>query len=144
MVGRRRPLHPAIDEASIEKLVHAFYGKIRLDPVLGPIFRDVIGADWDAHLGRMCDFWSSVAMMTGRYKGTPVPAHQRLADLAPEHFTHWLALWRRTAAECCPAETAEIYIDRAERIAKSLQFALFYRPEADAPMQCDRGAQHSR
>ena len=29
-----------IDEAMIDSLVRAFYGKVRLDPMLGPIFNE--------------------------------------------------------------------------------------------------------
>jgi hemoglobin len=115
--------------------VHAFYAKIRRHPVLGPIFLKVIGEDWGPHLVRMCDFWSSVTMMSGRYKGTPMAVHQRIAGLERGHFQLWLALWRETAQECCSPEVAAIFIDRAERIARSLQLALFYRPEDDAPVR---------
>ena len=55
-----------ITEAMIERLVHAFYTKVRADEVLGPVF-DARIRDWEPHLSRMCAFWSSVALMTGRY-----------------------------------------------------------------------------
>jgi hemoglobin len=38
-----------IDEAMIERLVRTFYGKIRKDPLLGPVFETRI-ADWEPHL----------------------------------------------------------------------------------------------
>ena len=47
-----------------------------------PIFEREI-RDWDAHLGKLCAFWSSVALMTGRYKGKPVPAHVKLVGVGP-------------------------------------------------------------
>ncbi len=53
----------ALSEAVLTDLVHRFYGKVRLDPVLGPIFADRIG-DWEPHLEKMVDFWSSVALMS--------------------------------------------------------------------------------
>jgi hemoglobin len=56
-----------IDEAMIHRLVHAFYAKVRLDPALGPIFNREIGDGWDHHLAKLCDFWSSVMLMTGRF-----------------------------------------------------------------------------
>ena len=55
-----------IDEAMIHRLVHGFYDRIRVDPELGPIFAREID-DWDPHLAKMCDFWSSVVLMTKRY-----------------------------------------------------------------------------
>jgi hemoglobin len=57
-----------IDAAMIERLVRAFYKSARRDPLIGPIFERHV-RDWDAHLARMCDFWSSVALMSGRYHG---------------------------------------------------------------------------
>ena len=125
--SRRRPLHPDITEDLIEVLVRSFYAKVRTDRILGPIFERVIGEDWEPHLTKMFAFWSSVTRMTGRYKGKPMVAHLRLKQVRPEHFEHWLALFRETAREVCPAEVAELFIDRAERIAESLQLGMFYR-----------------
>jgi hemoglobin len=49
-----------IDEAMIDRLVRTFYGRARLDALIGAIFEDRVH-DWEAHFGRMCAFWSSVA-----------------------------------------------------------------------------------
>ncbi|SMF76057.1 hemoglobin [Tistlia consotensis] len=124
----RLPVHPAVTEALIERLVRRFYGKVRRDPALGPIFAAAIGEEWEPHLAKMFAFWSSVMRMTGRYKGKPVPAHLRLKSIAPEHFEAWLGLFRETAAELCEPEVAGLFVERAERIAESLQLALFYKP----------------
>ncbi|MGM0584342.1 MAG: group III truncated hemoglobin [Pseudomonadota bacterium] len=110
-----------LDEETLGRLVHAFYGKVRADPELGEIFAVRI-TDWAAHLERMTDFWSSVALMTGRYHGTPVPAHEGL-PVVWGHFERWLALFRETARETCPPVGAEHVIERAERIARSLHMA---------------------
>lgn len=45
-----------VDAAYIDHLVETFYGKIRDDELLGPIFNQRI-ADWPAHLARMKGFW---------------------------------------------------------------------------------------
>src|SRR4051812_352820 len=91
-----------VTEEAIHTLVHAFYDKIRTDPALGPIFNGAIpeGA-WPAHLAKMCDFWSSVTLMTGRFKGSPMQAHVRLGGLRPTHFARWLHLFEATAREVC-------------------------------------------
>jgi hemoglobin len=121
------PVDP-IDEAMIASLVHAFYGRVRADSVLGPIFAGVIGADWERHLAKMCDFWSSVMLRTGRYQGRPMQAHAGVAALRPEHFAHWLGLFRATTREVCPPRAAARFIDRAEKIAESLRLgAMFQR-----------------
>jgi hemoglobin len=126
---RRRPVHDDIGEHAIRALVHAFYAKIRQDSVLGPIFERVIGEDWDSHLLKMCDFWSSIMLMTGRYKGNPLMAHMRLKMVRPEHFERWLDLFRQTAVEVCPPTVAALFVGRAENIARSFQLGMFYRPE---------------
>src|ERR1700710_1913835 len=46
-----------ITEAMIERLVRAFYDKVRADPVLGPIFAARID-NWEPHLQQMFAFWS--------------------------------------------------------------------------------------
>ncbi|WP_374446766.1 group III truncated hemoglobin [Stella sp.] len=113
-----------IDEAMIRRLVHAFYGAVRADAVLGPIF-DARIADWDRHLGRMCDFWSSVALMTGRYHGRPMPPHMRM-DLERAHFDRWLVLFETTARRECPPAAAAHFVERAHRIAESFELGIAF------------------
>lgn len=59
-----------IDEAMIERLVRGFYERVRGDDLIGPIFAARI-SDWEPHLQRMIAFWSSVALLSGRYHGRP-------------------------------------------------------------------------
>ncbi|MCQ0972208.1 group III truncated hemoglobin [Paracoccus sp. TK19116] len=106
----------------LRDLVHAFYAKVRSDPVLGPIFAARI-TDWGPHLARMVAFWSSVALMTGRYHGRPVPAHVML-PINGEHFERWLGIFRETARQVCTPAGATHVIERAERIARSLHIAV--------------------
>ncbi|MCR5879946.1 group III truncated hemoglobin [Phenylobacterium sp. J367] len=107
----------------IHALVHGFYARVRADAVLEPIFGGLI-ADWDPHLDRMVDFWSSVMLMTGRFKGQPMAVHVRIPGLEGAHFERWLGLFRETAAEVCPAEAATAFVARAETIAQSFQLGI--------------------
>ena len=110
-----------IDAGMIRALVHGFYDKVRADPILAPIFAAHIpDARWPAHLDRMCAFWSSVALMTGDYHGRPMQAHQPLRVRASD-FDRWLMLFRATAHELAPPAAAAHFIERAERIAASLE-----------------------
>lgn len=124
---RRHDLAPGtavgIDEKMIETLVHAFYGKVRVHPVLGPIFNGAI-EDWDAHLAKLCDFWSSVTLMTGRFKGAPMAVHARLPGIEPAHFATWLSLFGETARQVCPKEAAALFEAKAAMIGQSLQLGL--------------------
>lgn len=111
-----------IDEAMIRRLVHGFYDRVRADEVLGPVFADRI-TDWGPHLERMCAFWSSVALLTGTYHGRPMQAHQQL-PVDAQHFDRWLAIFVKTAEDLCPPAAAELFIDRAKRIAESLELGI--------------------
>ena len=111
-----------IDEAMIERLVHAFYAKVRTDTLLGPVF-EVRVRDWEVHLQRMCAFWSSVALMTGRYHGTPMAKHLPL-PIDAEYFDRWLALFADTAREVCPPAAERHFVERARRIAESLELGI--------------------
>src|SRR5262245_47416686 len=111
-----------ITEAMIERLVRAFYAKVRDDAVLAPIF-DARIAEWEPHLKQMCAFWSSVALMSGRYQGTPMVKHLPLpVDAA--HFDRWLELFEATAREICPPEAQAHFVERARRIAASLELGI--------------------
>jgi hemoglobin len=111
-----------IDDALIEALVRRFYAKVRSDALLGPVFEARIG-DWEPHLQRMCEFWSSVALMTGRYHGTPMVKHLPLpVDAA--HFDRWLALFEEMARETCAPRAADHFVERARRIAESLEMGV--------------------
>jgi hemoglobin len=111
-----------IDELMIDRLIRGFYARVREDALIGLVFASRI-TDWEPHLQRMCDFWSSVALMTGRYHGQPMQRHLPL-PVDSRHFDRWLALFEQTARELCPQKAAEHFIDRARRIAESLELGI--------------------
>src|ERR1700743_59534 len=111
-----------IDDSMIEHLVRTFYGRVQADPLIGPIFAARIH-DWDAQFEKLCAFWSSVALMTERYHGQPMQVHVELPIVA-EHFDRWIALFERTATELCPPDAATHFIERAHRIADSLELGI--------------------
>jgi hemoglobin len=111
-----------IDDAMIERLVRAFYARVQADPLIGPVFAARI-EDWEAHIVKLCAFWSSVALMIGRYHGQPMQAHLEL-PVAAEHFDRWIAIFEATANELCPPAAATHFIDRARRIADSFELGM--------------------
>lgn len=111
-----------IDAAMIERLVRGFYTRVRKDALLGPVFAARI-TDWEPHLQRMFAFWSSVALMSGEYHGSPMEKHLPL-PVDAEHFDRWLALFAATARELCPPAAADHFIERAQRIAQSLEMGI--------------------
>ena len=114
-----------VTEAMIAEVVHGFYERVRADAALGPVFDRVIAPDaWPIHLQRMCDFWSSVMLMTGRYKGAPMPAHVAIPEISPALFARWLELFSETTGEVCPPAARELFVARAGMIARSLQLGI--------------------
>jgi hemoglobin len=111
-----------IDEAMIERLVRSFYTRARRDPLIGSIFESKV-EDWEAHFKKLTDFWSSVTLMSGRYHGQPMAMHLPLPIDTP-HFNRWLELFVETAQEVCPPPAAAHFIDRAHRIADSLEMGM--------------------
>ncbi|WID94430.1 group III truncated hemoglobin [Bosea vestrisii] len=123
------PLPERITEELIAELVETFYGRVRQDPLIGPIFLAKLGDDWGAHLAKLRDFWSSVTLMSGRYRGKPQQVHMPL-PLEMQHFERWLSLFETTVAELCTGPAAFLFVDRAHRIADSLQISLNIGPKA--------------
>lgn len=127
--GKRLP--DVLDETMIRAVVHGFYDGIRKDALLGPIFsRTIAPEDWPSHLARMCDFWSATLLRTGRYDGRPLPPHLALPELQEVHFHRWLSLFRAVVERLCPPDVADLFLDRAMRIAHSFRLAIaFHRGE---------------
>jgi hemoglobin len=103
-----------ITEEMVAALVRDFYGRVRDDALLGPMFRAVV-PDWEEHLQTVTDFWSRVLLGSDRYGGCVIAAHGRLR-MTPAHFDRWLALFQRSARVTLPAGAAE----RALAVADSL------------------------
>ncbi|MEO8320561.1 MAG: group III truncated hemoglobin, partial [Bradyrhizobium sp.] len=58
-----------------------------------------------------------------RYHGTPMVKHLPLpVDAA--HFDRWLDLFEMTAREICPPEAEAHFVERARRIATSLELGI--------------------
>ena len=111
-----------IDEPMIETLIRAFYARVQKDALLAPIFESRI-SDWEPHLDSMFAFWSSLTLQTGRYHGQPMAKHMPLI-VDGRHFDRWLALFEQTARDLCPPAAAERFIERARRVAESLELGV--------------------
>lgn len=121
--------HHLVDRPFIGALVRDFYGRVRSDERLGPIFASEIKGDWEPHLEKMTDFWCSVILKNGAYSGRPVPAHLKLKQVREDDFDIWLGHFSQTLEARCPPDVAAVFLDRAERIARSLKLAMFFRLE---------------
>jgi len=115
--------------------IDCFYGKVRQDDLIGPIFNSAI-EDWPEHLQKLHSFWSSVMLTSGRYKGRPLPAHIKHADaISPESFERWLAIWRETTEELLDPVSAAALQEKAARIAESLSLGIGFHRDAAKALQ---------
>jgi hemoglobin len=114
-------------ESALPALLERFYARVRADAELGPVFNEVVG-DWGQHLATLADFWSSVMLANGRYKGNPMQVHvQHGARISSEMFGRWLAIWNDTTDEMLSPPIAAAMQAKAARIAQSLDLALHFR-----------------
>lgn len=116
---------PSLDRPALSRLVHTFYGEVRSDPVLGPVFNNAIGDHWDEHMERLTDFWCTVMLGTKEFQGNVFGTHMQLQGVAPEHFRRWLDIFAATATRLFGAALAEEFLMVARRIAGSLQYGYF-------------------
>jgi hemoglobin len=120
-----------ITEQEISTLVDRFYAKVRLDQQIGPIFNAIVD-NWPHHLALLKDFWSTVLLTTGRYKGQPLMTHLQL-PLDPEHFERWLTLFAETATEVLPPPVAANVIAKSQRIAENFKLGIAHQQAKDKP-----------
>lgn len=80
-----------------------------------------------AHIARLTRLWSSVALMTGTHHGQPMQVHAHLG-LGTAQFARWLALFEEASAACLPPAGAAPLMERARRIAASLEVGLIPLP----------------
>lgn len=114
---------------NISLLVNTFYGKIRKDEMLGPIFNGII-KDWPEHLDRLTDFWETNLLFTRKYKGNPLEVHNnvdRQMDqvITMEHFGRWLQLWLNTIDELFTGKNAEVAKLRARKMSTIMFLSIF-------------------
>jgi hemoglobin len=82
----------------VKLMVDSFYEKVNRDKLLGPIFNDFAGVNWDSHLEKMYDFWNTILFARGNYKGSPFPKHAPL-PIQKEHFDRWIKVFHENMDE---------------------------------------------
>ncbi len=121
--GRRIP--EGLDDALVRAVVDDFYAKVRRDPLIGPIFnRTIPDEEWPSHLDKIEGFWCPMLLGSRSYNGRPMPKHLAITDLEDLHFARWLGLFRETVERLCPRPVAQVFVDRAERVAHSFRLGL--------------------
>ena len=109
----------------IEKLVNAFYDKVKKDDVIGYLFNDVAKVKWELHLPRMYDFWENILFYSGNYSGSPMVVHKELHQKSPmnqQHFHHWNDLFSETVDKLFEGVKANEIKERASNIAQVIMY----------------------
>ena len=142
------------DRAGIERLVNAFYERMRADDQLGFIFDRIAQTDWSTHLPKMYAFWETVLFRSGGYTGNPLAAHARLVPLTAmgrPQFDRWLELFRTTVdalfagpnaehIKNCAADMANVIHHRINGIADARTDPANLTPEQRARYAAYRAA----
>jgi hemoglobin len=116
----------------VRNVIVAFYAKVRRDPVLGPVFENIVGDHWDTHIEKVCSFWFYVTRLDRSYNARDfMPAHLKHLTIQAALLPTWLRLFRQTAKELCTTEIAEALIDIAERMAVSIEMSLTRRDNGE-------------
>lgn len=115
-----------ITEAGLGEQVERFYGRARLDPVLGPVFDRAI-QDWPPHIATITAFWARAMLGVPGYGGNAFAKHMG-KGIEPQMFDRWLDLWRETADAVFEPGPAGELTARAELIARGLKSGLFFGP----------------
>lgn len=125
------------DIASIEDiqtLVDNFYGKIKVDLLLGEIFNSVIRDRWPEHLEKMYRFWQTVLLGEHTYYGSPFPPHAQL-PVEQRHFNAWLKLWHETIDEHFTGAKADEAKWRGDKMAVMFLSKIeYYRNNSATPL----------
>lgn len=109
----------------VKLLVDNFYGKVRDNDLLSPIFNTVIKDNWPAHLEKMYGFWQTILLDVQAYTGSPFLKHAKL-PIEKEHFDTWISLFYETVDEHFTGEKATEAKWRAARMSEMFQYKLDY------------------
>ncbi len=119
-------MHEISDKEDVKIFVDAFYSKVKIDSLIGPVFAARIEEDrWSIHLERMYSFWNTVLFAQQDYRGNPFSKHSSLPIEAP-HFERWIGLLTETLDEHFEGEKAEEVKMRAIKMGALFQSKLQY------------------
>jgi hemoglobin len=143
--------HDIQGRPDIERLVNAFYTKVRADEPLADVFDGIAKVNWETHLPKLYNFWDTVLFRAGTFRGNPIAAHIKLvqqADLSWPMFERWLVLFRSTVDELFAGENAGHIVRCAEDMARVIHSKIHaipnprFDPERLTPEQKARYASY--
>ena len=111
----------------IQRLVDSFYQLALIDEKIGFIFQEHMTESLDAHLPTIYQFWESVLLKGGSYKGNTMLKHLQLHErvaLEEAHFDRWFFLWEKTVDHLFEGAIAEEAKFRARTIKDLMLFKI--------------------
>ena len=113
--------------ADIEKLIIAFYEKVKQDKTIGFIFNEVVKMDWPHHIPVIVDFWETILLDNPVYNKNAMEVHYDLNKKVPlkkEYFDSWLYLFNNTIDELYQGKIASLAKTRAKSIGHLMLFKM--------------------
>lgn len=108
----------------IQRVINAFFKKVKKDKLLAPYFADKSKADWEAFLPVMCSFWENALFYSGGYHGNPMQKHSEMnatRSFSAEHYDRWITLFAASVDEKYAGEKAELMKERSRNISTIMQ-----------------------
>ncbi|MFZ7090343.1 group III truncated hemoglobin [Primorskyibacter sp. 2E233] len=115
-----------ITRDEIERVVAAFYARIRTHPGLGPIFAAHV-TDWPPHEAKVAGFWANAILHERSYNGNPLEAHRAAGNVRPGMFETWLALFDQVLRQELEPDQARAWSALAHKIGQSLRAGVVER-----------------
>ena len=112
-----------LDLADVKQLVDTFYGKVRANDLLAPVFNERIKDRWPEHLTKMYTFWQTILLEERTYFGSPFPPHAKL-PVEHAHFDEWMRLFIQTVDELFTGEKAQEAKWRAGKMAEMFEYKI--------------------
>ena len=104
----------------IDRVVAAFYARVRLHPKLGRVFATHV-ADWPAHEAKIAGFWRNAILFERSYDGNPMAVHRNAGNVRPGMFEDWLAVFDAVLVQELPPDSAAAWSALAHRIGRGLR-----------------------
>lgn len=118
----------------IKLMVDTFYGNVRKDELLAPIFEEKIGQRWEEHLEKMYRFWQTILLEEHTYSGSPFPPHKQLA-VEKKHFSRWVEIFDQSIDSLFVGPLTEEAKLRAKNMAEMFNYKIeYFRHEAKHPL----------
>lgn len=117
--------------ADVKQLVLQFYAKVLADPLLSPLYEELIQEEeWNDHIIWLVNFWESYLFKHQLYVGYIERELLRIDErsdyeLSLAHFSRWLKLWFVTVDELFEGETAKKAKCEARKMAMGLYVSVW-------------------